>query len=80
MSDLKEHIKDEEETDLPKLEAALDSGESAKLAKSFERTKMFAPTRSHPGAPNKPPFETAAGLLAAPLDKLIDAFNKFPQN
>lgn len=27
---------------------------------------------------NKPPFETLAGLLAAPLDKLRDAFNNFP--
>jgi len=36
--------------------------------------------RAHPNAPNKPPFETVAGLLAAPLDKLRDLFEKFPQN
>lgn len=34
--------------------------------------------RAHPGAPDKPPFETVAGLLAAPLDKLRDVFSKFP--
>lgn len=33
---------------------------------------------SHPSAPNKPPFETLAGLLAAPIDKLRDAFSNFP--
>jgi hypothetical protein len=36
--------------------------------------------RAHPNAPNKPPFETVAGLMAAPLDKLRDLFEKFPQN
>ncbi len=34
--------------------------------------------RSHPNAPDKPPFETFAGLLAAPMDKLRDMFSKFP--
>lgn len=49
------------------------------LAKSFERTKMFVPTRSHPAAPDKPPlFENAVGMMATPIDKLRDMFNKFP--
>lgn len=34
--------------------------------------------RSHPSAPNKPPFETLAGLLAAPIDKVKDWFSAFP--
>ncbi len=36
-------------------------------------------SRAHPNAPNKPPFETVAGLMAAPLDKLRDLFEKFPE-
>jgi hemerythrin-like domain-containing protein len=51
---LKEHILEEERDDLPKLEQAISRDESARLARSFERTKMFVPTRSHPSAPNKP--------------------------
>lgn len=39
---------------------------------------MFVPTRSHPSAPDRPPFETAMGLLAAPIDRLMDMFRKFP--
>ena len=35
---------------------------------------------SHPNAPNKPPFESLAGLMAAPLDKLKDAFASFPSD
>lgn len=36
--------------------------------------------RSHPSAPNKPPFETLVGFLAAPIDKLLDAFASFPNS
>ncbi|KAJ9116327.1 hypothetical protein QFC22_004767 [Naganishia vaughanmartiniae] len=77
--DLKQHIVEEEKDDLPKLEKAIERTESDNLAASFQRTKMFVPTRSHPMAPDKPPFETVAGLLAAPIDKLGDIFRQFPQ-
>ncbi|KAF3914695.1 hypothetical protein AA313_de0206238 [Arthrobotrys entomopaga] len=77
--DLKEHMEEEERDDLPALEKQLDSDTSGSYARSFERTKKFAPTRSHPSAPDKPPFETVAGLMAAPMDKLADMFRKFPQ-
>lgn len=74
------HIKDEETHDLPALEAALrhHSGQSEAMATSFGRTKAFVPTRSHPSAGEHPPFETAMGLMTAPLDRLADIFRKFP--
>jgi len=78
---LSKHMEEEERDDLPQLEKAVGNEEECrKLGKSFSRTKKFVPTRSHPSAPDKPPFETAAGLLAAPLDKLMDAFRKFPED
>jgi len=79
MDSLAEHMKQEEDVDLPIFEKKLDEAESGKLLKSFQRTKHFVPTRSHPAAPDKPPFETVAGLMAAPMDKLRDLFSKFPQ-
>jgi hemerythrin-like domain-containing protein len=79
MSELSKHIKDEEENDLPKLEKALQQGESEKMANSFGRTKAFVPSRSHPSAPSKPPFETVVGLMTAPIDHLADLFRKFPE-
>ncbi|KAI8955967.1 HHE domain protein [Xylaria longipes] len=79
-TDLSAHIKEEEHNDLPALEKALDENDSEIMSKSFGRTKMFIPTRSHPSAPDKPPFETFAGLLAAPLDHLKDLFRKFPDD
>ncbi|EAS33708.3 HHE domain-containing protein [Coccidioides immitis RS] len=79
MSNLSEHIKEEEAEDLPALEEALSTEESDELEKSFGRTKMFVPTRSHPSAPDKPPFETAIGLMTAPIDMIGDMFRKFPK-
>jgi hypothetical protein len=78
MDDLAEHIKEEERDDLPALENALSTEDSERLAKSFGRTKAFVPSRSHPKAPNKPPFETVIGLMTAPLDHLGDLLRKFP--
>ncbi|PON29879.1 hypothetical protein TGAM01_v201245 [Trichoderma gamsii] len=76
---LSEHIKEEEEQDLPALEQQLQAieGESESMAKSFGRTKAFVPSRSHPSAGEHPPFETAMGMLAAPIDHLADLFRKF---
>ena len=36
--------------------------------------------RAHPSAPNKPPYETLAGFLQAPIDKLKDYFATFPSS
>ncbi|KAI0901583.1 hypothetical protein F4806DRAFT_490059 [Annulohypoxylon nitens] len=79
LSNLQRHAKEEEEHNLPQLESQLDNDSLLKLSKSFERIKFLAPTRSHPSAPNVPPFETAAALLSAPIDKIADIFRKFPK-
>jgi len=78
MNHLHEHNDNEEVDDLPMLESKLDSQGSHAAAQSFSRTKMFAPTRSHPMAPNKPPYETVAAFLSLPIDKLKDLFAQFP--
>ncbi|KAM0543800.1 hypothetical protein ACHAPJ_012107 [Fusarium lateritium] len=77
---LEKHIEEEENRDLPALEQALTTHaqETESLATQFARTKQFVPTRSHPSAGEKPPFETVMGLMAAPIDKLADLFRKFP--
>ncbi|KAK5124759.1 hypothetical protein LTR85_001472 [Meristemomyces frigidus] len=78
-TDLGHHIQEEESEDLPKLEQALKDEDSQALTDSFARTKHFIPTRSHPSAPDRPPYETVMGLMAAPMDKLRDLFAKFPR-
>jgi len=78
MESLHHHNDDEEIKDLPLLEPAMGDTVSKDSALSFKRTKKFVPTRSHPSAPNKPPFETLVGFLAAPIDKMQDIFSTFP--
>ncbi|KAL1665717.1 hypothetical protein GGF50DRAFT_126229 [Schizophyllum commune] len=78
MSALHKHIETEERDEMPKLEALLMDEDSKSAAGSFARTKMIAPTRPHPSAPDKPPFETIVGLMTAPIDKVMDMFAKFP--
>ncbi|KAI0556046.1 HHE domain protein [Xylaria curta] len=79
-TNLSTHIKEEEREDLPTLEKALDENDSEKMAKSFGRTKMFVPTRSHPSGPDKAPFENVVSFLTAPMDHLRDMFRKFPED
>jgi len=81
MDDLGQHIKEEESHDFPALEEKLKAhaGASESLATTFQRTKMFIPTRSHPSAGENPAFESVMGLLSAPIDRLSDMFRKFPK-
>ena len=80
---LSAHIEEEEHKDLPALESALTmaeaAGESEKMAKKFDMTKAFVPSRSHPSAGENPYFESAMGMLAAPIDRIADIFRKFPE-
>jgi hemerythrin-like domain-containing protein len=79
MNDLSSHMREEEGEDLAMLEDTLSEHDSQSLTKAFNRTKIFVPSRAHPGAPNKPPFETAVGLLTAPFDQVADLFRKWPR-
>ncbi|KIY69870.1 hypothetical protein CYLTODRAFT_348675 [Cylindrobasidium torrendii FP15055 ss-10] len=78
MDHLHDHNDSEEVNDLPRLEPHLGTQGSKDAAASFSRTKKFVPTRAHPSAPNKPPYETLAGFLALPVDRLKDLFSAFP--
>ncbi|KAF9071202.1 hypothetical protein BDP27DRAFT_1361990 [Rhodocollybia butyracea] len=78
MGHLRPHNDSEEIKDLPQLEPKLGPEGSKQAAASFKRTKKFAPTRTHPSAPNKPPAETLVSFLAMPIDRLRDMFAKFP--
>ena len=80
MTDLLNLIEDESNEDMPRLESILSREESEALAKSFQRTKMITPTRSHPTAPNRPYFENVVALMTAPVDKIRDLMRSFPED
>ncbi|KAJ5659923.1 HHE domain protein [Penicillium longicatenatum] len=78
MGDLAAHV-NHEGVELKNLETNMTPGESKRLAASFDRTKHFVPTRAHPSAPDRPPYQKAVGLITAPLDYLQDLFRKWPE-
>lgn len=77
--DLENHIRREEDQDFARLEVTISKEESEALTRSLDQIKTFLPSRSHPLAPTKPPFETAVGLLTAPVDMIADMFRKWPR-
>ncbi|KAJ5777623.1 HHE domain protein [Penicillium odoratum] len=79
MGDLAIHV-NHEEVDLINLESSITGEQSRRLAASFDRTKHFVPTRAHPSAPDRPPYQTVVGLITAPLDHLQDLFRKWPES
>ena len=64
---------------MPRLEKLLSREESESLAKSFERTKMITPTRSHPEAPNRPYAENLAALMMGSVDRFLDLMRSWPE-
>ena len=76
MDDVATHVHRKETVDLVKLENAITSEESERLARQFDRTKIFAPTRAHP---DRSPFDTAVALMMAPLDHVQDLFRRWPK-
>jgi hypothetical protein len=79
MSNLNRHIDEEEDEDLPSLEAVIEPTDSESMANRFERTKILMPTRSHPDAPGQPYFQTVVSLMEAPIDRISDLMRKFPE-
>ncbi|GAB2970067.1 hemerythrin domain-containing protein [Amycolatopsis acidiphila] len=76
MRDIRHHIKDEEEDLLPKLQQACSPEELRDLGEKVTRAKKIAPTRPHPGAPDRPPANLILDPGAGLIDRLRDALSK----
>ncbi|MGV4982912.1 hemerythrin domain-containing protein [Streptomyces sp. NRAIS4] len=68
MSEIRAHVRDEEQNLFPRLEAACPADALMKLGDKVRRAKKTAPTRPHPSAPHTPP----ANKLLAPGTGLVD--------
>lgn len=79
MDNVNKHIDEEEDEDLPSLEAVIEPNDSETLAKRFEQTKILMPTRAHPNAPQQPLFESVVALMEAPIDRISDMMREFPE-
>ncbi|WP_268221222.1 hemerythrin domain-containing protein [Streptomyces sp. EMB24] len=68
MTEIRSHVRDEEDNLFPRLRAAASEDELTKLGDKVRQAKKTAPTRPHPSAPDTPP----ANKLLAPGTGMVD--------
>jgi hemerythrin superfamily protein len=78
MAEVTEHVGEEEGELFPRLRTALGRDRIRRLGEDLQTAKAAAPTRPHPGAPNRPPWNFVTGPMAAALDRAFDVFRRFP--
>ncbi|MGW2639071.1 hemerythrin domain-containing protein [Streptomyces sp. NPDC001348] len=75
MSEIREHVTDEEENLFPRLRAACPADALNELGDKVRQAKKTAPTRPHPTAPDKPPANKMLAPGAGLVDRLRDALS-----
>ncbi|CAM5627595.1 Hemerythrin OS=Streptomyces pilosus OX=28893 GN=GCM10010280_48560 PE=4 SV=1 [Streptomyces pilosus] len=75
MSEIREHVADEERNLFPKLRAACSTEELDRLGEKVRQAKKTAPTRPHPAAPDKPPANKLLAPGTGMVDRLRDALS-----
>ncbi|MCU1430399.1 MAG: hypothetical protein JWL83_4399 [Actinomycetia bacterium] len=70
---VRHHVKEEEKDLFPALRQALTRNELRELGEMMQAAKKSAPTHPHPGAPDEPPLNLAAGPAFAFVDRALDA-------
>lgn len=76
IADVRHHVEEEETEFFPALREAATPEQLADLGDRLSKAKATAPTRPHPGAPNTPPGNIAAGPVAGAVDRVKDAVTK----
>lgn len=78
ISEVREHIEDEEGNLFPRLRQACSQEQLAELGAKIDRAKKMAPTRPHPSAPDTPPANKLLAPGAGMVDRLRDALSNRP--
>lgn len=73
MSDVKDHVAEEEGRIFPKLRTVMTESELKELGEKLEDAKRRAPTHPHPHAPRSGAGTKVAGMAAGIMDKVRDA-------
>jgi hemerythrin superfamily protein len=66
---VRHHVEDEEQDFFPQVRQALGRKTLAELGDLLEQAKTTAPTRPHPKAPDEPPGNAIAGMVAGLIDR-----------
>jgi hemerythrin superfamily protein len=75
MTEIREHVADEEENLFPSLRAACPPEKLDELGDKVRQAKKTAPTRPHPSAPDKPPANKLLAPGAGLVDRIRDALS-----
>ncbi|MGW2824001.1 hemerythrin domain-containing protein [Streptomyces sp. NPDC001443] len=73
MTEVRDHIGDEENNLFPRLRAACEPAALDDLGDKVRRAKKAAPTRPHPAAPDRPPANKMLAPGVGMIDRLRDA-------
>ena len=73
---LREDVRDEEDTLLPRLQEALDEKQLRVLGLQWEALRRTAPTRAHPVVSRRPPGNVLAALPLTVIDRTRDAVER----
>lgn len=71
-TDVRSHVKEEEEDLFPKLRQHATADELRELGEKVQRAKKLAPTRPHPSAPDTPPLNKVLGPGVGLVDRVRD--------
>ena len=69
---VKHHVEEEENELFPKARKILGAEMLEELGQRMAKAKKLAPTRPHPRAPDTPPGNMVAGLMASMMDRTKD--------
>ncbi|MFL9652588.1 hemerythrin domain-containing protein [Streptomyces sp. PB17] len=75
MSEIREHVADEEDNLFPRLREACPAQALDELGDKVRQAKRTAPTRPHPSAPDKPPMNKLLAPGAGMVDRARDALS-----
>ncbi|HEY2815457.1 MAG TPA: hemerythrin domain-containing protein [Acidimicrobiales bacterium] len=73
IENVRHHVKEEEKDMFPRVRKALSRDQLAELGDLIVRAKKVSPTRPHPKAPDEPPGNAVAGLVAGLIDRVRDS-------
>jgi hemerythrin superfamily protein len=71
--EIREHVAEEEQQAFPQLREAFSEDELVEMGEKVEAVKKRAPTRPHPAAPDRPPYDKLVGPPTGVIDRLRDA-------
>lgn len=75
ISSVLHHVREEEEELFPRLRAALDEDELARLGDAVRLAKRTAPTHPHPSTPDTPPLNLVGDPVIGLVDRVRDALS-----